>query len=357
MRYAEEAYRVIDFHLVAGSKDPSLAQAAIILGCFEMLPHVKHSSARMASALMYIDTCAQACLLTHLDAQDPHVSRDIVGLPRSRPLLLGSGSESSANTVAGPPPAWSNSPAWSREWGQAEIQKEEMRRMCWTASSLAAQFSLWAITVKVKPLHTSVSKPHTFALLFPGEAAFQQCGDVEQGKATTWALYQRLITLWQYIHNETMTEDVRQRILAEVSACEADLAAYARRGRDKYIWHARNWAFLVRRDLGAIDRSAIADWFDTQSRILLAFDRPTPGMLPYTERPNLSWWYIMLGMNALQLCRLDTACRPQCEVLLGHVYKAVDHISEVFPCAGLEEFMERLREMAEKMALRPVWPE
>lgn len=151
LRYAEEANKVIEYTLIAGSKDPTIAQAALVLVLFELLPHAMHSVARMGAAMIHLDACGMACFAIKADETNASVSSDLFDLPRTRQI---------ANLPASQ--VWRakkhrHEPIWCSSWTTTDVKREEMRRMCWTASSLAANFSLFRIISKKRPLPLGIA--------------------------------------------------------------------------------------------------------------------------------------------------------------------------------------------------------
>lgn len=116
-----------------------------------MCAHPYHSPERVSSALVMLDSIIRSLALTSIDADEPSVS---VFTPRAVPsvpvasharvrrqegcschsLTLGQISRSSHEHT----PLWVATAAWNPDWTLAEIRKEESRRLCWSALSLAA---------------------------------------------------------------------------------------------------------------------------------------------------------------------------------------------------------------------------
>lgn len=217
--FQREARSILNYCISAGSQDPSLVAAAIIIATFETQPHIEHSTERLAGAVLMLDGIGLSVFSSRLDADDARVSTSITGLPRLKHSAV-------VATAAGEKEAqlepsiteWAQVPQWADHWSEGDIWKEEMRRMLWTANSISATLSLWHFMVGKTPLAIEISHPERvslvmtfcigtfiplltqacsqFRLFFPGEMAVIERGDGEQGKTTPWALYHRLIILW-----------------------------------------------------------------------------------------------------------------------------------------------------------------
>lgn len=117
-------------------------------------------------------------------------------------------------------PNWSSSISWDPNWSIEEIQREETRRLCWAALSLAAAHTAHCAAFHREPLDLFLSRPENvrrftiildslvtnrylrliqYALLFPGEKnapADENGGPNYSPKQSIWALYCRSMLLW-----------------------------------------------------------------------------------------------------------------------------------------------------------------
>ena len=144
LRFADESRGIVEYSLLAGSKDPSIIQAAVILTAFEVYPHVMHTSNRWKSMIFYLDRVIRACGLSQLDAHSPMTSRSAVGLPISF--------EPPTTAVVGQPlqplapyvQKWAVNPPWGQTWGVGETKCEEIRRMLWHAINISVEALLYS---------------------------------------------------------------------------------------------------------------------------------------------------------------------------------------------------------------------
>jgi hypothetical protein len=140
-----------------------------LLALFEVSAHPEHSTARSRSALMFLDGVIRLLGLTVLDVMDPQVSvfsaDKVPMIPLSQRRdnsvtagkLLGSSPSAPAQgsatcvchalsiacttTHAQLTPFWVSSAGWDPNWNEAEIRREESRRLVWSALTLAAGFT------------------------------------------------------------------------------------------------------------------------------------------------------------------------------------------------------------------------
>lgn len=145
----------------AQSTDSTLAYAAFLLAAFETCPHPRHSTNRFCAAVKLMDSTIKAFCLLSIDADNPRTSIFVEGFVPSPEAGM-----STATRIAVRPPQrdsrksdedggdekvlqrWAPQPQWPVEWTTAETQKDESRRMAWTASSMAASANLWLHTVQ-----------------------------------------------------------------------------------------------------------------------------------------------------------------------------------------------------------------
>ncbi|RXK37089.1 hypothetical protein M231_05677 [Tremella mesenterica] len=336
--FADEARRITDYCLQSGSREPAHAQAAIILGVYEMHPHSHHSAARLNAALVYMDSCLRACVSQRLDVDNPHISASLVGSLRQQ-LPSPSRTEGAAPHVK----RWVNFPAWSEEWTPAEVQREEMRRMFWSASAVTASAGLWRCTIGRAPLVLSSTLPVNFSVLYPGEAYYQQKGEWERGKLTPWALYHRTISLWHMTVNSGNVDRARRsEIVQELQAIEEALSMFSDMA-DYYIWQAKDWIIVTRMFLNAVNWSRLDSWFQRRLVTLAQFADPPDGIPKVTQRPLYCWWYLMQGFVAIQLSRMSRSYWKDADDILEYVYDALKAITEVWPCSAVEQAWTTLR--------------
>ncbi|KAL7421660.1 hypothetical protein Q5752_003429 [Cryptotrichosporon argae] len=346
LQYALDAHRMIAHQLVAGSKCPTLAQAALLLATFEAFPSVWYSMSRSAAAVIYADDCIRACLPLRLDAAHPHVARDLLALPPARAAHFARPDASASASDGGPRVrAWSSNAAWPAAANLTELLKEEMRRTCWTASQVACTKSIWRKLGRKPMLRLAGTDPTKFALLFPGEAAFLERGEHELGKVSVWALCHRAVSLWHLVASHPVSAADRARALEQARMIEADVEEYATQAKlSNYAWQAREWALAVRRHLmTGIDPTRVSHWYDWQLRILSQIAIDQPGVPRAAERPAYGWWYLLQAYSAVEFSQLDPAFAAKAERVLDYSYHALDSIVTAWPCPPLEQLVVNLR--------------
>lgn len=169
LMYADAAQSMLQQSIISQSMDPTMAQAALILTAFEAYPHDRHESHRFRNALQNLDTIIQAFQLLAMDVNDERAS---IFIPNQVPLLANdSGSVMPVRPIkADTSPTdssaegqlrarWAPEPAWPLEWSVAQIRQDEMRRMCWIASSIAGHLSQFGNMAGEKALDLYMVKP------------------------------------------------------------------------------------------------------------------------------------------------------------------------------------------------------
>lgn len=171
--FADAARSMIQQSIVANKVDPTLAQAALVLMAFEFYPYPQHSFDRTVSAVHLFDGIAHMFQLLASDVSDDRVS---IFIPGAVPVLTPppdsthSGNTTQEEIVRSSHEAeeqeeikqlikWSPRPQWPVHWSAAQVRQDEARRMCWTASSMVANFSLWTHTLGMTPLDLYMSNP------------------------------------------------------------------------------------------------------------------------------------------------------------------------------------------------------
>lgn len=336
--FQREARSILNYCISAGSQDPSLVAAAIIIATFETQPHIEHSTERLAGAVLMLDGIGLSVFSSRLDADDARVSTSITGLPRLKHSAV-------VATAAGEKEAqlepsiteWAQVPQWADHWSEGDIWKEEMRRMLWTACSISATLSLWHFMVGKTPLALEISHPERFRLFFPGEMAVIETGDEEQGKTTPWALYHRLIILWHFIvNNQPLHFDCKLEIVRELQAVEDDIQIFIDAGILKiYIWQSADWALLIRRVLGLMDSQALHRWFRNEITFFKELAGGRPGVPQVRQRPLYAWWFVMQVSSALELSRMGKEFWDDSDLIYRMALAGLDQVIKHWNCQNV----------------------
>jgi hypothetical protein len=173
--FADAARSMIQQSIVANKVDPTLAQAALVLMAFEFYPYPQHSQERTVSAVHLFDSIAHMFQLLASDVSDDRVSIFIPGavpvltLPSTSPTsdapgttheeIVRSSHEAEEEEEIKQLVKWSPQPQWPVHWSVAQVRQDEARRMCWTASSMIANYSCWTHTLGLRPLELYMSNP------------------------------------------------------------------------------------------------------------------------------------------------------------------------------------------------------
>ncbi|KAG9102780.1 hypothetical protein FRC06_001144 [Ceratobasidium sp. 370] len=219
--YAQSA---LEASLNSQRLDPTLAQAAWLLALFEVSAHPEHSTTRSRSALIFLDNIIRLLGLTVLDVMDPSVKvfspDQVPRLPLSPkndslipsvqyPLTAHSASTVPATcachalsiacttTHAQMTPFWISSPGWDPTWTEAEIRREESRRLVWSSLTLAAGFTAHDAAFARDPAELHLVHASNYALCFPAEVMMRGIpNSVHSPQESVWALYIRAMLLW-----------------------------------------------------------------------------------------------------------------------------------------------------------------
>lgn len=143
-----------------------------LCGFFEISAHPEHSTPRVRSAMSMLDSLIRALSLTAIDKDNPNVStfarHSVPAVPSFSETQVHSpwnpSPHPNSSHLRTPPspkhcgcaaftlghnspiaqqitPLWLTTPAWKEEWTDAEIRKEECRRVVWSSMMLAAGHS------------------------------------------------------------------------------------------------------------------------------------------------------------------------------------------------------------------------
>ncbi|KAG9007580.1 hypothetical protein FRB93_007616 [Tulasnella sp. JGI-2019a] len=199
--------------------DLPLAQAAWILHWYEVGAHRDSTSARKEAALALLDNVIHVLNLTRVDAEDTRAPRFTAGaaptLGRPDPVVpLPPTATTEFNPVVGCPchalslsrnpetarstPAWSKMPGWGDNESEAEIRKEQARRLVWSAVVISAVISVTRLVDGYRQLDLHVARPENLAVMYPGEEALSREAKITtqySGKESTCALLSRAALL------------------------------------------------------------------------------------------------------------------------------------------------------------------
>ncbi|KAI0319632.1 hypothetical protein OF83DRAFT_1054671 [Amylostereum chailletii] len=433
LRLRDEAQSTLEASLNARAVDEEVAQAAWILAFFEICCHPLHQTCRVSAALNILDGILRTLALTYLDVDNPQASgyaRHAV--PSVSPIqpaysstqnYYGTGVNnppaqshhpfsqmtfSPAHTLAHHPltsdaharppatecgcdslslgrvhpdaaeqtPLWVATPAWNYEWTEGDIRKEECRRLCWSATMLAAGYSSYFAAIGGKPLDLFIIDPANFNLLFPGESLMMWThpyGYVEggpassPGKESVWALYLRAMLLWHSclrLRNdahvpENEKADFAMRAWLESEAIEDSLNRHKCGIERAFLFYGREYLFNTRMCISfefqrfiphvfAGGRKKSEEWLREQGRraqLAISGLPALSGMAKHSlaYRPQFVWWWMGQVSRALKLWSLDNSLTIALDVCQAF-FHPIDYLTKLYPCEEQRKRYDGLRE-------------
>ncbi|KDQ17341.1 hypothetical protein BOTBODRAFT_172387 [Botryobasidium botryosum FD-172 SS1] len=195
--------------------DPSLAQAAYTLALFETCTHPEYSADRVISSFRSLDSIIAAYHLTCIDVDDanssvflPHAVPSVypsrlsmadaldhlilVHSPKVTTCTCSTFMASSLDLVS----KSSGSPGWDPSWTSAEVQQEEIRRLCWNSLELAAGHLGFTSASAHYVEDLTYVQPSKYGLLFPAETMYRS-ELLGSPKESIWALLYRSMLLFR----------------------------------------------------------------------------------------------------------------------------------------------------------------
>ncbi|KAI0345770.1 hypothetical protein BDW22DRAFT_911768 [Trametopsis cervina] len=417
--------------------DESLVQASWLIAFFEISAHPLHSPIRVRSALRMLDSLIRSLSMSSLDQADERTSRfgnrsvPVVSATRSTnvysptsghwnasipsasallPAVPGLSSAphhpldprttSPATQTQSPnaahcgcgtltlgtnwthanelTPLWLMTPAWKTDTSDAEIRRDECRRVVWSAVTLVAGYtSFVAATNAIPSLDLYLMEPSNIALLFPGEnlvpaVSYPQTSSGESlSKSTVWALYMRTMLLWHSClrmrgdTNESNASKAEFAVSAwlEVDNIEKALDLHTCGIERAFLFQGREYLFNARMSISyefqryipqvtadanlAFHRKKAEDWLTHQASVA---KRTMYGLQTITGQPNVTFarrpffvfWFMSQVSRALLLWSCDNTLTIALEVsksLIG----PIEYLMSMWPCADQQRRYRELR--------------
>ncbi|KAG7088294.1 hypothetical protein E1B28_012305 [Marasmius oreades] len=396
LRFRDEAQSALEASFNSGWIDESLAQAAWLLALFEICSHPEHSTARSVSAIMMLDAIIRSLALTDVDRNDPQASvfrvggvpsigvREQLSLSRTSECGYPSMPNGSYFTASGCScqsvtlgthwpqslehvPLWAQTPAWDPNWSEAEVKKESCRRLCWSASSLAAGHVSYAVATSSSHPDLFIGDPANYALLFSGESFSRSTSS----KDSVWALYDRCFLLWNSCAKMRKSHDVTDAERADFaikSWLEADNIETALNrhtcGIEKaFLFQGREYLFNTRMCItyefqryvplatshvsGLFHRKKAEEWLSHQTAVA---QRIMNGLHTITgnsgnllaRRPFFTLWFMAQVSRALSLWQCDQSMVLALDVCKAFL-PAIDYLSALWPCEEQRRRYDKLR--------------
>ena len=121
-------------------------------------------------SLQFLDRIIQVLSLCTLDDHDPDTSifspRAVPAVfipesyrPPKRCCCVVSAQSVGSNPMDGYHSYSSVNPPWNPNWSDAEIRKEECRRLCWVALALVASYTFQCSAFQREPMQFALSEP------------------------------------------------------------------------------------------------------------------------------------------------------------------------------------------------------
>ncbi|KAF7314507.1 Zn(2)-C6 fungal-type domain-containing protein [Mycena kentingensis (nom. inval.)] len=396
LRFRDEAQSALDASYNAGRVDDTLAQAAWMLAMFEVCAHPNHTTNRSASAMRLLDAIIRSLSLTRVDHDDPnttifppnqvpevpsqphHVVKSMNSYydyqPQSTlPVSTDRGCSCLSLTLKEQwpqtmehTPLWAQTPAWSAEWSEAEIQKESCRRLCWSAMVLAAGHSNYSYTSSTPNVDLFIADPSNYALLFSGEAVVHS----PASKDTIWALHDRAFLLWHAcikMRNDLAASMETKGQFAlkawhEADAIEDALNRHTCMIERAFIFQGREYLFNTRMCITyefqrfvplvsnsaqtLFDRNKAEAWLTHQSavaqKLTIGLHTVTGNQQPLGQRPFYLFWLMSQVSRCLMLWETDESLLSALTVC-KNLLPAIDFLTALWPCAEQRQRYEVIR--------------
>ncbi|THH01910.1 hypothetical protein EW026_g884 [Hermanssonia centrifuga] len=381
----DRAQSALEASLNARWVDESLVQASWLIAFFEISAHPLHSAVRVRSSLSMLDSLVRSLAMPSLDQDDhrasvfaSHTVPTVVSSPSVSPPISPWNSRLpqpvSAARPSSPPgecacaaytlgnnwshaqeltPLWLMTPAWNRDSSDAEVRKEESRRVVWSAVTLVAGYTSY--TSASNPLPTMdlfLMNAANYALLFPGESLVATSTGPSR-KETVWALYMRTMLLWHTcirMRSNTILGDPEKAQFAvsawlEVDKIEEALNSHTCGIERAFLFQGREYLFKNSNLL--FHRKKAEEWLTHQASVA---KRTMYGLQTITGQPNVSlarrpffiFWFMSQVNRALLLWSCDNTLTIALDVskaLLG----PIEYMMSMWPCPEQQKRYQDLR--------------
>ncbi|KAH9922814.1 uncharacterized protein BXZ73DRAFT_91534 [Epithele typhae] len=397
LRLRDQAQSALEASLNSRWLDHSLVQAAWLLAFFEVCAHPLHSTARVRSSMGLLDSLIRSMKLMSLDAEDPRATafassvpavpaedhdRLAAGVPEGR---QGSGCHCARFTLGHTwpmvrefAPLWNMTPTWQSSWTEADIRKEECRRLVWSSVGLTASHSSYtAAGEEMETQQMFLMDPRNCRLLFPGESlthADDAPAVPPPDKESVWALQVRTMLLWNSCvrlraEPDALADADKTRFAAaawaEAEAIEDALGAHACGIERAYLFQGRELLFNARTFIAyelqewlprttveahlVFYRRKAEEWLTSQAmlaqRLLNAGLHVVTG-LPSSDlarRPFFLFWFMSQIERALRLWAYDRSLVLSLEVAKA-LSRPVQYLMTLWPCPEQQRRWSDLRD-------------
>ncbi|KDQ62535.1 hypothetical protein JAAARDRAFT_189840 [Jaapia argillacea MUCL 33604] len=417
LRLRDQAQGALEASYNAQWIDEGLAQAAWLIAFFEVCAHRHHSTHRAVSSMTMLDSIIRGLSLTFLDADDPQAS---LFAPRTVPSVtcaktgnhwmassaqhhslpsFDPSTHHSPSTHRAPgaspsdgctclymslgknwphalehTPLWLSTPTWDPEWSDAEIRKEECRRLCWSTVFLAAGHSSYSWADRSQGLDLFVIDPANYALLLPGESLARSSffAPFHPGKESVWALYIRIMLLWHSClrmrcdHSVGNDQKAQFAMTAwlETDFIEEALDRHTCDMERAFLFQGREYLFNIRMCIshefkrympgaaadfnGVFHRRKAEEWLSQQKsvaqRVMQGLSRVTGQANNFlARRPFFVFWFMSQVARILSLWSCDHSFTDALDVAKA-LLMPIDYLTALWPCKEQRNRYQTLRE-------------
>lgn len=365
-----------------GSTDPALAQAVLVLTLFELCPHPGHSPQRAKDHILFLDRIVRSQRLTYVDVTDPEVS---AFAPKTVPVVQVRRRQGLTkcfcprSPLEGPVahtllPSWASVPPWESSWSPVEVEKEECRRLCWSALSIVSCQSVTSSAFDKDPPDLFLSNPTNYAVLFPGEASLRThpMDDAISPKESVWALHCRSMLLWNScMRQKSERLDEKEKAEFAIEAWRESLAiqdsldihvcssntALSHSCRE-YLYNTRMCITTEFRRLQGADSGVVGglnrqrhagDWLAYQRTVAKRIESSVIESNGHSlaRHPLQLGWFTTQVSICLHLWNTDRSMTDALEVAKTFLLP-VDALTALFPCQAMETVRDKLHEHLNK---------
>ncbi|CAE6451542.1 unnamed protein product [Rhizoctonia solani] len=418
MELRTQAQAALDASLNSRRLDPTLAQAAWLLALFEVSAHPEHSTVRSRSALIFLDSIIRLLGLTMLDEMDPQAAMFSGDRVPMLPLSQRRDAPSSAGKLLGapqaPPPAgsptcachalsiacttthgqltpfWISSAGWDPNWNEAEIRREESRRLVWSALTLAAGFTAHDAAFAKDPTELHIIDAANYKLCFPAEVMIRRSPSlVHSPQESVWALYGRAMLLWNSClmlrkKSARMTDAQRAEfavnVWLETNTIEEALNRHTCSFEQNSLFQGREYLFNTRMFISwefrryipspdtevhqQFHRRKAEEWLRHQAKVakrLMQGLHTVTGLASNVlgKRPYFVWWFMSQVSRCLSLWQCDQSLYIALEVARAFL-PPIDYLTCLWPCQTqrmrYNQIRQRLHNECIKYGLEPPPP-
>ncbi|KAK7690029.1 hypothetical protein QCA50_006673 [Cerrena zonata] len=421
----EEAQSALDASLSGRWVDETLVHASWLMSFFEISAHPHHHTDRVRSALSQLDSLLRSMALCSVDQNDPRVSKftnrtvpsvsppsqlqslppqweshhqhhqhphhptypSHLQLPQSLPpagyinpnppspsqcccanFTLGQNS----NTAKEWTPLWLTTPTWQDNWPEADIRKEECRRIVWSSMMLTAGHSSYTVAYGGSAqLDLFINNPANYMVLFPGESLMSAASS-DLAKETVWALYMRAMLLWHScvrMRLEPESDDAAKAHFAvgawlEIDRIEEALSRHTCNIERAFLFQGREFMFNARMVISyefrryipqaaantnlIFHRQKAEEWLKHQASVA---EQVMYGLQTVTGQPNVSltrrsfflFWFMSQISRALTLWHCDNSLTIALE-MSKTLLQPIEFLMALWPCPNQRKDYWELRD-------------